>query len=132
MTKWKKASEELGELIGESVSEYEVEFRKMFGSPVYFVNGNMFIGVHGDGIMLRLQEEDQQKLYDEYDEAAPFTPNGRRMREYALIPPVVYDDEIEFRKWLDISYSYVSSLPKKEKKEKKKKSASKKTKKSEK
>ena len=41
------------------------------------------------------------------------------MREYALIPPAVYDDEIEFRKWLDISYSYVSSLPKKEKKENK-------------
>ncbi|WP_091688811.1 TfoX/Sxy family protein [Methanococcoides vulcani] len=59
MTAWKKASEELGELIGEAVSEYDVEFRKMFGSPVYFVNGNMFIGVHGDGIMLRLQEEDQ-------------------------------------------------------------------------
>lgn len=131
MTKWKKASEELGELVGEYVAEYDAEFRKMFGSPVHFVKGNMFVGVHGDGIMLRLKEEDQHKLYAEHDEAAPFTPNGRRMREYAILPPSVYDDEIELRKWLDISYTYVSSLPKKEKKEKEKEKKTKKTKKTE-
>ncbi|WP_305064311.1 hypothetical protein [Methanococcoides sp.] len=35
-----------------------------------------------------------------------------------LIPPAVYDDEIELRKWFDISYAYVSSLPKKKEKKK--------------
>lgn len=131
MTKWKKASEELGDLVAEYVADYETEFRKMFGSPVHFVNGNIFIGVHGDGIMIRLTNEDQEKLYAEHDESTPFTPNGRRMKEYAILSPSVYDDEIEFRRWLDISYGYVSSLPKKEKKEKNKKTASKKSKKAE-
>ena len=120
---WEKASEENTAVLEEAVTDYEVEFRKMFGYPVYFVNGNMFCGVHGEGIMLRLNEEDQQILYEEYDEAEPFAPNGRRMREYAALPPSVYDDEIELHKWMDISYSYVSSLPQKEKKQKKKKSA---------
>ncbi|MCM1987511.1 hypothetical protein [Methanococcoides seepicolus] len=45
MTKWKKASEELGELVGEYVAEYDAEFRKMFGSPVHFVKENMFMAM---------------------------------------------------------------------------------------
>ncbi|MEA1985672.1 MAG: hypothetical protein U9N13_08500 [Euryarchaeota archaeon] len=72
--------------------------------------------------MLRLNEEEQQKLYETYDEAESFAQNGRRMREYASLPSAVYGDEIELHKWMDISYSYVSSLPKKEKKQKKKRS----------
>ena len=118
---WKKASEELTLLLEYSVQEYDVEFRKMFGSPVYFVKGNMFAGVHQDSIMLRLKPEYQEKLFAEHDEAAPFEPMGRRMKEYVLLPASVYDNSEEMQKWLNISYDYVFSLPVKEKKKKKSK-----------
>lgn len=71
---WKKASEELTILLEESVKRFDMEFRKMFGSPVYFVKGNMFAGVHQDSIMLRLRPEDQETLFAEHDEAAPLSP----------------------------------------------------------
>ena len=118
---WKKASEELTILLEDSVVGFDVEFRKMFGSPVYFVKGNMFVGVHQDSIMLRLKPNDQEKLFAEHDEAAPFEPMGRRMKEYVLLPASVYDNNEELQKWLNISYDYVFSLPVKEKKKKKSK-----------
>ena len=88
----------------------------MFGCPVYFINGNMYAGVHGDGFMLRLAPGDQERLFSEYDEAAPFEPMGRRMKEYVILPPSVYEDKEELDRWLDVSYEYVSTLPLKEKK----------------
>ncbi|MHB1254228.1 MAG: hypothetical protein ACYCZ1_08680 [Candidatus Humimicrobiaceae bacterium] len=37
-----------------------MEKRKMFGYPVTFIRGNMFIGVHGDSMILRLPEAKMQ------------------------------------------------------------------------
>lgn len=118
---WKKASQELTVLLEESLETFDVEPRKMFGSPVYFVKGNMLAGVHQDSIMLRLKPEDQEKLFAEHDEAAPFEPMGRRMKEYVVLPPSIYDNSDEMQKWLNISYDYVVSLPMKEKKKRNKK-----------
>lgn len=113
---WKKPSEELASLLEESLRTFDVEPRKMFGSPVYFVRGNMLAGVYQDSIMLRLRPGDRERLFAEHDEAAPFEPMGRKMKEYAVLPPSVYDSREEMQKWLDISYDYVFSLPLKEKK----------------
>jgi len=33
-------------------------YRKMFGYTAYFFNGNMFVGVHGDKLFLRLSDAD--------------------------------------------------------------------------
>lgn len=84
---WKKPSEELSIVLAEALAGFDVQPRKMFGSPVYFVNDNMFAGVHQDGIMLRLRPEDQNRLSAEHDEAVPFEPMGRRMKEYVVLPP---------------------------------------------
>ncbi|WP_406662254.1 TfoX/Sxy family protein [Methanolobus sp. ZRKC3] len=117
---WKKPSDELISVLEESMDGRLVEPRKMFGCPVYFVNRNMYAGVHGDGFMLRLTPEDQKKLFEKHDETAPFEPMGRRMKEYIILPPDVYDNKKELDKWLNISYDYVATLPLKEKKKTKK------------
>ncbi len=91
----------------------------MFGCPVYFLNNNMFVGAHEDNIMLRLSPEDQDELLAENKEAMPFAPMGRRMKEYALLPPALYRDESVFEKWLQRSFAYASALPPKQKKDKK-------------
>jgi TfoX/Sxy family transcriptional regulator of competence genes len=59
--KFKKADEGHSEFLEEMVSSFVCQKRKMFGSPVYFVNGSMFTGVHQDSIFLRLSEEDREK-----------------------------------------------------------------------
>ncbi|MHB1334334.1 MAG: TfoX/Sxy family protein [Candidatus Humimicrobiaceae bacterium] len=60
--KWIKASEKpLIETFDKIIPNLPgVEKRKMFGYPVTFIRGNMFIGVHGDSMILRLPEAKMQ------------------------------------------------------------------------
>lgn len=118
--KFRKPDEGLSELLEETVSSFACQKRKMFGSPVYFVNGNMFAGVHQDSIFLRLSEKDRENIFKSNDEATQFEPlGGRVMREYMVIPDSIHDHPEEFNRWLGVSYDYVASLPPKKKKKKK-------------
>ena len=117
---WKKVPPELVEFLDAAVIPYETERRSMFGSPVHFINNNMFVGAHEDNIMLRLRSEDQDELFVAREEAMPFMPMGRRMKEYVLLPAVLYNDEAVLEEWLRRSHEYVSSLPPKEKKARRK------------
>lgn len=118
---WKKVSPELCDILDDVISPFQVEKRKMFGCPAYFVNNNMFCGVHGEGIMLRLSIEDRTEIQMEFPDAVPFEPTpGRVMREYVLVPKSIYRKPGLFEHWLKRGYEFVSSLPPKEKKKKKK------------
>ncbi len=117
---WRKASVALGETVAESVADLECEPRKMFGCPCYFVNNNMFVGVHQESVILRLSPGDRVAIAQEYDEVANFEPMaGRPMKEYMAIPEELMDDA-EFGRWVRRSYAFASSLPPKVKKVRKK------------
>jgi len=117
---WKKVSDELSAFLENKLASIPCDQRRMFGCPVWFVNNNMFAGVHQDSIMLRLSADDQKELYDSFDEAAPFEPMpGRKMKEYVSLPETVFGDDSLFDSWIERSFNYVSSLPPKEKKKKK-------------
>ena len=51
---WEKASPELSALLGEALAQIDHEKRSMFGMPAYFIDGNLFAGVHGRNLMVRL------------------------------------------------------------------------------
>ena len=109
---WKKVTPEMDEFLERSVSGFKCQRRQMFGCPVYFVNGNMFAGLHQDDLMVRLSEEDREKVMEEYDQARLFEPvKGRKMKEYVVLPEELYSDEDLFHQWLERSYGYASSLP---------------------
>jgi len=92
----------------------------MFGSIAYFVNHNMFIGVHENNVILRLSEKDRKEILTTDDEVVPFEPmSGRVMKEYVTIPESIYGNIEEFRKWLNRSYRYAASLKPKETKQRK-------------
>lgn len=119
--KIRKASEELAEYLAELVAPYGCRYRKMFGSPVYFLGGNMMAGVSEDRIFLRLSEADRCKLLAEHDEVEPFAPGGGPpMREYLIVPDSLAHSA-EFNLWLDRSYDLVNSMPVKQPKPGKKK-----------
>jgi TfoX/Sxy family transcriptional regulator of competence genes len=102
---WKKVSAELRELLEESMLSFDCQKRFMFGSPTYFVNNNMFAGIHQDTIIIRLSEKDREEVLSTYDEAMPFEPmEGRIMKEYIALPESVYKNADIFRGWLDRSY----------------------------
>ncbi|MHB1004211.1 MAG: TfoX/Sxy family protein [Chloroflexota bacterium] len=110
--KWRKVSAVLSDLLAEAVVPFPSVKKIMFGSPAYFVNENMFAGVHQETIMIRLSEADRQELKSAYDEASPFEPMpGRPMREYMAVPATLYDDAKAFAVWLERAHSYAAALP---------------------
>jgi len=119
---WKKASAELIKLLEQSMVNYRCDRKAMFGSPTFFVNNNMFAGVHQDTIIIRLSEQDRQEIQSSYDEAAPFEPmEGRIMKEYIALPESLCHNAEILQEWLTRSYQYALSLPFKEPKRSKRK-----------
>lgn len=119
--KWRKPSEELTNLLDAILQPYNCNRRKMFGSITYFVNNNMFTGVHEDTIFLRLSEEDRLKMLKDEPDTEQFEPlEGRKMREYMVLPEEICREIPKLEKWLERSFQFVSSLPRKTPKKKKK------------
>ena len=117
--KWDKCSVEMSDVMAEAMTGIPAQRRIMFGCPAYFINGNMFTGVHQSNIILRLTEDDRRLMMEDYDEAVPFEPfPGRPMKEYITVPSVVYDNPPVFRSWLDRSFKYAAALPPKQPKSK--------------
>ena len=116
---WKKAPTELVEFIADKMKNVNVDcdYKKMFGYPAYFINGNMFVGVHGDKLFLRLSDADMADIMKNCNDVTAFEPmSGRTMKAYVVLPQTVYSDNKLFAEWLDKSIAYVSSLPAKGKK----------------
>ncbi len=85
-----------------------VEVKPMFGNLGAFVNGNMFMGLFGSDVGIKLPEGDQQQLLGEPG-AGPFGPPERPMAGYVTIPagwPPSAASE-----WIDKSLTYVAALP---------------------
>lgn len=92
------------------------EHRLMFGYPCVFVNGNMFAGLHADGMFLRLSESGREAFL-KLKGASRFEPMpGRFMREYVVAPADMAKHPEEAAKWLRASAKYGSSLPAKTRK----------------
>ena len=117
---WPKASKELGERLALHLEKYRCERRKMFGADVFFVNGNMFMGVFGEGIFLRLSDEDGLSIKEDIPGAGVFAPTESTvMSEYTSIPASSLDDLDKLDRWIERSYGLVISLPVKVPKKKK-------------
>ena len=119
---WEKANRNIADYLDMLVIGFESRKKPMFGAPVYFVNDNMWTGVKGSMVFLRLSEEDRSAIRTECDEIKPFEPRPNFiMKEYVEIPESKLTDDKFINNWLEISYSFVKSLPPKVKKEKKSK-----------
>jgi TfoX/Sxy family transcriptional regulator of competence genes len=111
---WPKASKEVGERLALRLEKYDCERKRMFGADVWFVQGNMFMGVFGDGIFLRLSDNDGLSIKKEIQGAGVFSPTvSMVMREYVSIPFVSLTDMEALDPWMERSYQLVRSLPKK-------------------
>ena len=85
----------------------------MFGYPCAFANGQLFIGLHQDNMVLRLPEEDRAKFLTKY-KTTIFSPMpGREMKEYVVVPPKLFSKKTELEPWIEKSLEYVMTLKKK-------------------
>ena len=112
MKKWEKSPKELIELFNKILPDSEViEKRQMFGYPSSFINRNMFMGLFGDQLFIRLSESDRDEFL-KLDEAKLFEPMaGRPMKEYVMIPASLLKDTTTLNEWIEKSFVYTASLP---------------------
>lgn len=84
--------------------------RKMFGQAAAFAQGQMFLGVFGAEVFVRLAEPDRPAALA-LPGARPFAPMaGRPMREYVVLPPAILDDPARGAEWVRRALDYARSL----------------------
>jgi hypothetical protein len=92
----------------------EVVVKPMFGNLGAFVNGNMFAGLFGPTIGVRLSHEDREEL-ESSERTVPFGPVERPMGGYTGLPEVWNaegdGDEARIRAWVEKAFAYVAGLP---------------------
>jgi TfoX/Sxy family transcriptional regulator of competence genes len=96
-----------------------VGVRPMFGNVSAFVNGNMFMGLYGSDVFLRLPGADRGTLAKAG--GGPFEPMpGRAMSEYMIIPTKWRRQPKTLQRWVTRSLEFAAQLPPKEKRQKSK------------
>jgi hypothetical protein len=105
-----------------------VVIKPMFGNLGAFVNGNMFAGLFGPTIGIKLSDEDREVL-ESSERTVPFGPPERPMGGYTGLPEIWNaegdGDDARARAWTEKAFAYVASLPPKAAKEPKPKAAKK-------
>ena len=94
-----------------------VEVKPMFGNLGAFVNGNMFMGLLGSDVGVKLDEATLAEV-QAMEGAGGFGPTERPMGGYVALPPDVADDPSRAEPIVASALSYVGALPPKQKKPK--------------
>jgi TfoX/Sxy family transcriptional regulator of competence genes len=89
-----------------------VAIKPMFGNLGAYVNDNMFMGLFGADIGIKLDDASKAELVAAG--GGPFGPAERPMGSYTTLPAGL--GEAETRQWIARSLAYVGALPPKKKK----------------
>jgi len=92
-----------------------VEVRPMFGHLAGFVHGNMFVGLFGRHVFVRLGPEQREKLMAEAGTSLFEPMPGRPMKEYVVMPSDWQSEPERARAWATRSYEWAVKLPPKSK-----------------
>jgi TfoX/Sxy family transcriptional regulator of competence genes len=91
--------------------DLRIHVRPMFGNDAAFVNGNMFTGLFGKELFVRLSVEDQAELLVE-EGASRFAPmKGRPMSGYIVVPNAWRSNPKKVGEWVARSLAWSSGLP---------------------
>jgi TfoX/Sxy family transcriptional regulator of competence genes len=120
---WRKSPQKLIDLFTTVVPGPPVVERKMFGYPAGFINGNMFMSLFRDDMILRLSEG-RRKEFLNLEGAKMFEPMpGHPMREYVAVPQRVMENKKDLASWVSRALEYGESLKPKSRTTKPKKTA---------
>jgi len=97
----------------------DVVVKPMFGNLGAYVNGNMFMGLFGASIGIKLSEADRDALLA-IDGTGPFGPPERPMGGYVSLPPGWREPTEETDGWVTRSLEFAAALPPKVPKARKK------------
>ena len=87
--------------------------RKMFGGLCLMLNGNMFAGIIGDELMLRVGPQRFEELLAKPG-VRPMDFTGRPMNGYLYVAAQAFARDEDLSVWLQPALSFVESLPAKQ------------------
>ena len=97
----------LQELFGD---DDRVSQRKMFGGLALMFQGNMFIGVIGDELMVRVGKENHAAaLAEPHAREMDFT--GKSLGGYVYVAAEGIAEDEELQRWCDRALSFARTLP---------------------
>src|SRR5690349_2510478 len=86
--------------------------KQMSGGRAFLLNGNMCCGVHGDGVIVRLDPEETEEAL-----ARPHTHlfdlTGRPMKGWILVKPQGLATDAALGRWVGVATKFAGSLPSK-------------------
>jgi TfoX/Sxy family transcriptional regulator of competence genes len=94
----------------EAVTGPGFEKRKMFGGIGYLFNGNMGFGIYRDSLVLRLGEENAERLLRGKN-MRPFDITGRAMRGWLMVDETGWRDDGKLAAWLSLARAHALGLP---------------------
>ena len=95
--------------------DVRVVVKPMFGNLAGFVNGNMFMGLFGPDVGLRLAPGERETLF-EIAGAGSFGPDDRPMKEYVAIPADWRQSPAQAEEWVEAALEHTAAMPPKVKK----------------
>jgi TfoX/Sxy family transcriptional regulator of competence genes len=95
-----------------------VDVRPMFGNLGAYVNGNMFMGLFGSDVGLKLPDAEGARLRDAG--GGPFGPAERPMGGYVALPTAWHGHPERGAEWAAAALEHVAALPPKQPKQPKK------------
>ena len=94
-----------------------VTTKPMFGNLAAFVNGNMFAGLFGDDLFVRVGDADRATLLAAGGRDFEPMP-GRPMKGYVMLAPGWRQDATKAEKWIATALTGIARLPAKQAKAK--------------
>ena len=88
-----------------------VEVKAMFGNLGAFVNGNMFAGVFGPAVGVKLLDEASRDALAAIEGSAPFGPSERPMAGCWTLPTDWADEPALAALWVERPLAQVAALP---------------------
>ena len=85
--------------------------KPMFGNLGAFVNGNMFAGLFGERIGVRVLDDDVRGELAAIPGVGPFGPAERPMAGYLALPEAWAGEPARLAEWIDRAFDAVAALP---------------------
>ncbi|MBI5771220.1 MAG: TfoX/Sxy family protein [Verrucomicrobia bacterium] len=83
---------------------------RMFGGIAWLLHGKMCVGIWHDSLVVRCDPTEWPKhLAKPYVREMDIT--GRSMKGWLLVEPPALRTRVSLKRWLEVSRSYVSTLP---------------------
>jgi TfoX/Sxy family transcriptional regulator of competence genes len=84
--------------------------KRMFGGIAFLLDGNMSVGVHGDGLIVRVGPEAAEAALAR-PHARVFDMTGRPMKGWVMVDLPGVEDDDDLAAWIERGLEFARSLP---------------------